>query len=42
MTQAEYLSLLDYTVRQIRADKRGAIERQPPATPARLRYYPET
>ena len=42
VTQAEYLSLVDYTGRQIRADKRGAIEGQPPATLARLGYRPET
>ena len=42
MTQAEYLSLVDYTGRQIRADKRGAIEGPPPAALARLGYRPET
>jgi hypothetical protein len=42
MTQAEYLSLVDYTGRQLRADKRGSIEGQPPAALARLGYRPET
>ena len=42
MTQAEYLSLIDYTGRQIRADKRGAIEGPAPAALARLGYRPET
>jgi hypothetical protein len=42
MTQAEYLSLVDYTGRQIRADKRGAIEGPAPAALARLGYRPET
>lgn len=42
MTQAEYLSLVDYTGRQIRADKRGAIEGVPPAALVRLGYRPET
>ena len=42
MTQAEYLSLVDYTGRQIRADKRGAIEDPAPAALARLGYRPET
>ena len=36
MTQVEYLSLVDYTGRQIRADKRGAIEGPAPAALARL------
>ena len=31
MTQAEYLILVDHTGRQIRADKRGAIEGPVPA-----------
>jgi REP element-mobilizing transposase RayT len=42
MTQAEYLSLVDYTGRQIRADKRGTIESQPAAALARLGCRPET
>ena len=42
MTQAEYLSLIDYTGRQIRADKRGAIEGPAPAALMRLGYRPET
>jgi hypothetical protein len=42
MSQAEYLSLVDYTGRQIRADKRGAIEGNPPAVLVRLGYRPET
>ncbi len=41
MTQAEYLTLLDYTGRQIRADKRGAIEGPALATLVRLGYRPE-
>ncbi len=42
MTQAEYLSLVDYTGREIRADKRGAIEGPAPAALARLGCRPET
>ena len=42
MTQGEYLSLVDYTGRQIRADKRGAIEGAPPAALVRLGYRAET
>ena len=42
MSQAEYLSLVDYTGRQIRADKRGAIEGAPPAALVRLGYRAET
>jgi REP element-mobilizing transposase RayT len=42
MTQAEYLSLLDYTGRQIRTNKRGTIEGPVPAALARLGYHPET
>ena len=42
MTQAEYLSLVDYTGRQIRAAKRGAIEGLPPTALARLGCRPET
>jgi REP element-mobilizing transposase RayT len=42
MTQAEYLSLVAYTGRQIRADKRGTIEGPAPAALARLGYRPET
>ena len=42
MSQAEYLSLVDYTGRQIRADKRGAIEGAPPAVLVRLGYRAET
>jgi hypothetical protein len=42
MTQAEYLGLLDYTGRQIRAGMRGTIEGQPPTALARLGYRPET
>jgi hypothetical protein len=38
MTQTGYLSLVDYTGRQIRADKRGAIEGAPPAALVRLGY----
>ena len=41
MTQIEYLSLLDYTGRQIRADKRGAIEGPAPAVLRRMGYRPE-
>ncbi len=42
MTQAEYLSLVDYTGRQIRADRRGTIQGPAPAALARLGYRPET
>ncbi len=42
MTQAEYLNLVDYTGRQIRADKRGAIEGPAPAALVRLGCRPET
>ena len=42
MTQAEYLSLVDYTGRQIRADKRGGIEGPAQAALVRLGYRPET
>ena len=42
MTQGEYLSLVDYTGRQIRADKRGAIEGAAPTALLRLGYGPET
>jgi REP element-mobilizing transposase RayT len=42
MTQAEYLNLVDYTGRQIRADKRGTLEGQPPAALARLGYRSDT
>jgi REP element-mobilizing transposase RayT len=41
MTQAEYLALVDYTGRQIRADKRGAIEGPAPAVLERLGYRPD-
>ena len=36
MSQAEYLGLVDCAGRQIRADKRGAIDGPPPAVIARL------
>ncbi len=42
MTQAEYLNLVDYTGRQIRADKRGAIEGPAPAALVRMGCRPET
>lgn len=42
MTQAEYLSLVDYTSRQIRADKRSAIKVPAPAGLARSDDRPET
>jgi len=42
MAQGEYLSLVDYTGRQIRADKRGAIEGAAPAALVRLGYRTET
>jgi hypothetical protein len=42
MSQAEYLGLVDYTGRQIRADKRGAIEGASPASLVRLGYRAET
>ena len=38
MTQSEYLRLVDYTGRQIRSDKRGAIEGPAPAVLGRLGY----
>jgi hypothetical protein len=38
MTQAEHLFLVDYTGRQIRADKRGAIEGPAPSVLGRLGY----
>ena len=38
MTQIEYLRLVDYTGRQIRADKRGAIEGPVPAVLRRMGY----
>ena len=38
MSQGEYLSLVDYTGRQIRADKRGAIEGPAPPVLVRLGY----
>jgi hypothetical protein len=41
MTQAEYLILVDYTGRQIRADKRGAIAGPAPAVLGRLGYSPD-
>ena len=41
MTQIEYLRLVDYTGRQIRADKRGAIEGPVPAVLRRMGYRPE-
>jgi REP element-mobilizing transposase RayT len=36
MSQAEYLGLVDFTGRQLRADKHGAIAGPPPAVVARL------
>jgi len=42
MTQAEYLRLLDYTGRQIRAEKRGIIEGPMPAALVRRGYRSET
>ena len=42
MAQGEYLSLVDYTGRQIRADKRGAVEGPAPVALARLGYRAET
>ena len=41
MTQAEYLILVDYTGRQIRADKRGAIEGPAASVLGRLGYRPD-
>ena len=42
LTQVEYLHLVDYTGRQIRADQRGAIAGPAPATLGRLGYHPDT
>ena len=41
MTQADYLSLVDFTGRQIRADKRGAIHGPAPAILRQLGCQPE-
>ncbi len=41
MSQAEYLGLVDFSGRQIRADKRGAIVGPAPALVARLGTRPE-
>jgi len=41
LSEAEYLSLVDFTGRQLRADKRGAISGPPPAVLGRLGYRPE-
>ena len=38
ITQADYLSLVDFTGRLIRPDKRGAVSGPPPAVLARLGY----
>ena len=40
MTQAEYLSLVDYTGRQIRPDKRGTIDGPGPTALERLGHRP--
>jgi len=42
MSQSEYLSLVDFTGRELRADKRGAIRGSPPAILGRLGYQSET
>jgi hypothetical protein len=42
LSQFEYLQLVDYTGRQIRADKRGAIDGPPPAVLGRMGYRPDT
>ena len=41
MSQSEYLALVDFTGRQIRPDKRGAITGSPPAILGRLDYRSE-
>ena len=41
MSQADYLILVDFTGRQIRPDKRGAITGPPPAALGRLGYRSE-
>ena len=41
MSQADYLVLVDFTGRQIRPDKRGAITGPPPAAQRRLGYGSE-
>ena len=41
ISQSEYLALVDYTGRQIRPDKRGAITGPPPAVLGRLDYRSE-
>ena len=41
MSQADYLILVDFTGRQIRPDKRGAITGPPPAALRRLGYGSE-
>ena len=40
LAQIEYLQMVDYTGRQIRADKRGAFAGPPPAILQRLGYSP--
>jgi len=41
LTEIEYLQMVDYTGRQIRADKRGAIAGPPPAILKHLGYSPD-
>ena len=41
LTQIEYLQMVDYTGRQIRADQRGAISGAPPAILRHLGYSPD-
>ena len=41
LTEIEYLQMVDYSGRQIRADQRGAIAGPPPAILQRLGYSPD-
>jgi len=42
LTQVEYLQLVDYSGRQLRADKRGVIAGPPPTILRRLGYSPDS
>jgi REP element-mobilizing transposase RayT len=42
LSQVEYLNLVDYTGRQIRTDKRGAIEGPAPTVLRQMGYHPDT
>ena len=41
LTEIEYLQMVDYTGRQVRAHKRGAIAGPPPTILQRLGYSPD-